>query len=131
MYTGIILLPYLTSISLFHNLNCLYYVSNHMPFQFVYSFEYRLRVALGPGGDLMLTSRVRNTSSDGKPFSFTVAHHTYFSVSDIRLVLETCLSHSSISQFNITVLVFYLWFNSSHFYQLAVFFLATLLRIAW
>ncbi|XP_057430429.1 putative glucose-6-phosphate 1-epimerase [Lotus japonicus] len=51
-----------------------------------HSFEYRLRVALGPGGDLMLTSRVRNTSSDGKPFSFTVAHHTYFSVSDISEV---------------------------------------------
>ncbi|XP_065849655.1 putative glucose-6-phosphate 1-epimerase [Euphorbia lathyris] len=50
------------------------------------SFEYRLRVALGPGGDLMLTSRIRNTNADGKPFSFTFAYHTYFSVSDISEV---------------------------------------------
>uniref|UniRef100_M8CE96 glucose-6-phosphate 1-epimerase n=1 Tax=Aegilops tauschii TaxID=37682 RepID=M8CE96_AEGTA len=48
-----------------------------------HSFEYRLRVALGPGGDLMLTSRIRNTNADGKPFSFTFAYHTYFSISDI------------------------------------------------
>ncbi|KAI4377223.1 hypothetical protein MLD38_014888 [Melastoma candidum] len=47
-------------------------------------FEFRLRVALGPGGDLMLTSRIRNT--DEKPFSFTFAYHTYFSVSDISEV---------------------------------------------
>lgn len=32
----------------------------------------------------MLTSRIRNTNSDGKPFSFTFAYHTYFLVSDIR-----------------------------------------------
>ncbi|KAK2395367.1 putative glucose-6-phosphate 1-epimerase [Trifolium repens] len=51
-----------------------------------HSFEYRLRVALGPGGDLMLTSRIRNTNSDGKPFSFTFAYHTYLSVSDISEV---------------------------------------------
>lgn len=49
-----------------------------------WSYEYRLRVALGPGGDLTLISRIRNTNSDGKPFSFTFAYHTYFSVSDIR-----------------------------------------------
>ncbi|ERN07371.1 hypothetical protein AMTRI_Chr12g274840 [Amborella trichopoda] len=47
-------------------------------------FEFRLRVALGPGGDLMLTSRIRNT--DSKPFTFTFAYHTYFSVSDISEV---------------------------------------------
>ncbi|CAM8937200.1 hypothetical protein QQ045_015018 [Rhodiola kirilowii] len=46
-------------------------------------FEFRLRVALGPAGDLMMTSRVRNINTDGKPFSFTFAYHTYFSVSDI------------------------------------------------
>ncbi|RDX60224.1 hypothetical protein CR513_61649, partial [Mucuna pruriens] len=51
-----------------------------------HSFEFRLRIALGPGGDLMLTSRIRNTGSDGKPFSFTFAYHTYFSVSDISEV---------------------------------------------
>ncbi|KAI4335396.1 hypothetical protein L6164_014041 [Bauhinia variegata] len=51
-----------------------------------YSFEYRLRIALGPGGDLLLTSRIRNTNGDGKPFSFTFAYHTYFSVSDISEV---------------------------------------------
>uniref|UniRef100_A0A0A9CYK6 Uncharacterized protein n=1 Tax=Arundo donax TaxID=35708 RepID=A0A0A9CYK6_ARUDO len=53
------------------------------------SFEYRLRVALGPGGDLMLTSRIRNTNADGKSFSFTFAYHTYFSISDIRYVSST------------------------------------------
>ncbi|CAL0330339.1 unnamed protein product [Lupinus luteus] len=51
-----------------------------------HSFEFRLRVALGPGGELMLTSRIRNTNTDGKPFSFTFAYHTYFSVSDISEV---------------------------------------------
>nr|CAD1831997.1 unnamed protein product [Ananas comosus var. bracteatus] len=51
-----------------------------------HSYEFRLRVALGPGGDLMLTSRIRNTSTDGKPFQFTFAYHTYFSISDISEV---------------------------------------------
>ncbi|KAF9616234.1 hypothetical protein IFM89_029010 [Coptis chinensis] len=50
-----------------------------------HSYEFRLRVTLGPGGDLMLTSRIRNTNTDGKPFTFTFAYHTYFSVSDISL----------------------------------------------
>lgn len=45
-----------------------------------------MRVALGSEGELTLTSRVRNTNSDGKPFSFTFAYHTYFSVSDISEV---------------------------------------------
>lgn len=49
-----------------------------------HSFEFRLRVMLGPGGDLLLTSRVRNT--DSKPFIFTFAYHNYFSVSDISEV---------------------------------------------
>uniref|UniRef100_A0A0E0LSR8 glucose-6-phosphate 1-epimerase n=1 Tax=Oryza punctata TaxID=4537 RepID=A0A0E0LSR8_ORYPU len=49
-----------------------------------HSFEFRLRVALGPNGDLSLTSRIRNTSTDGRSFSYTFAYHTYFSVSDIR-----------------------------------------------
>eukprot|EP00253_Pinus_taeda_P000072 PITA_00072 len=47
-----------------------------------HSFEFRLRVVLAPGGDLTLISRIRNT--DSKPFTFTFAYHTYFSVSDIR-----------------------------------------------
>ncbi|PWA69894.1 aldose 1-/Glucose-6-phosphate 1-epimerase, Galactose mutarotase-like domain protein [Artemisia annua] len=51
-----------------------------------YSFEYRLRITLGPGGELMLTSRIRNTGTDGKPFTFSFAYHTYFSVSDISEV---------------------------------------------
>ncbi|KAL2482925.1 Galactose mutarotase-like superfamily protein [Forsythia ovata] len=51
-----------------------------------HSFEFRLRVTLGPSGDLMLTSRIRNTNTDGKPFTFTFAYHTYFSVSDISEV---------------------------------------------
>ncbi|CAM0902947.1 unnamed protein product [Alopecurus aequalis] len=50
------------------------------------SFEFRLRVALGPKGDLLLTSRVRNTNADGRPFSFTFAYHPYLSVSDISEV---------------------------------------------
>ncbi|GKV09649.1 hypothetical protein SLEP1_g21118 [Rubroshorea leprosula] len=62
-------------------------------------YEFRLRVALGPGGDLMLTSRIRNTNTDGKPFTFTFTYHTYFAVSDIRfpylsynsLVRKICL----------------------------------------
>ena len=41
---------------------------------------------MGSEGELTLTSRVRNTNSDGKPFSFTFAYHTYFSVSDISEV---------------------------------------------
>ncbi|GKB41946.1 putative glucose-6-phosphate 1-epimerase [Tanacetum coccineum] len=49
-------------------------------------FEYRLRITLGPKGELMLTSRIRNTDTDGKPFTFTFAHHTYFSVSNISEV---------------------------------------------
>ncbi|KAK1686197.1 hypothetical protein QYE76_047045 [Lolium multiflorum] len=48
-----------------------------------HSFEYRLRIALGPGGDLMLTSRIRNSNADAKSFTFTFAYHTYFSISDI------------------------------------------------
>ncbi|KAI3932628.1 hypothetical protein MKW98_012599 [Papaver atlanticum] len=51
-----------------------------------HSYEFRLRITLGPGGDLMLTSRIRNTNTDGKPFTFTFAYHTYFSVSDISEV---------------------------------------------
>ncbi|KAI8017386.1 hypothetical protein LOK49_LG04G00219 [Camellia lanceoleosa] len=51
-----------------------------------HSFEFRLRVTLGPGGDLMLTSSIRNTNVEGKPFTFTFAYHTYFSVSDISEV---------------------------------------------
>ncbi|KAE9453650.1 hypothetical protein C3L33_14424, partial [Rhododendron williamsianum] len=49
-------------------------------------YEFRLRVTLGPGGDLMLTSRIRNTNTDGKAFTFTFAYHNYFSVSDISEV---------------------------------------------
>lgn len=56
-----------------------------------HSYEFRLRVALGTGGDLMLTSRIRNTNADGKPFTFTFAYHTYFSVSDISEVRVECL----------------------------------------
>ncbi|OEL37482.1 putative glucose-6-phosphate 1-epimerase [Dichanthelium oligosanthes] len=51
-----------------------------------HSYEFRLRVSLSPRGDLILTSRITNISSDGKPFQFTFAYHTYFSVSDISEV---------------------------------------------
>ncbi|KAL3005431.1 hypothetical protein AAZX31_08G219900 [Glycine max] len=49
-------------------------------------YEFRLRVALGPAGDLMLTSRIRNTNTDGKPFTFTFAYNTYFYVTNISEV---------------------------------------------
>ncbi|KAM1219797.1 hypothetical protein ACFX2G_047825 [Malus domestica] len=49
-------------------------------------YEFRLRVTLGPGGDLMLTSRIRNTNTDGKSFTFTFAYHTYLAVTDISEV---------------------------------------------
>jgi len=52
------------------------------------SYEFRLRVALSPRGDLILTSRIKNISSDSKPFQFTFAYHTYFSVSDIRYLVK-------------------------------------------
>ncbi|CAH2077930.1 unnamed protein product [Thlaspi arvense] len=52
-----------------------------------HKFEYRLRIHLGPEGDLTLTSRVKNT--DVKLFNFTSGFHPYFSVSDIRLYLST------------------------------------------
>ncbi|KAJ6691647.1 APOSPORY-ASSOCIATED PROTEIN C-RELATED [Salix purpurea] len=48
------------------------------------SYEFYLRVALGTGGDPMLTSRIRNANADGKPFTFTFAYYTYFSVLDIE-----------------------------------------------
>ena len=51
-----------------------------------------MRVDLGSEGELTLTSRIRNTNSDGKPFTFTFAYHTYFSVSDIRYShLHSCI----------------------------------------
>ncbi|XP_076951772.1 putative glucose-6-phosphate 1-epimerase isoform X1 [Bidens hawaiensis] len=51
---------------------------------FFFSFELRLRVCLGPDGNLALLSRVRNIH--GKPFSFSFAYHSYLSVSDISEV---------------------------------------------
>ncbi|XP_020267062.1 putative glucose-6-phosphate 1-epimerase [Asparagus officinalis] len=51
-----------------------------------HSYEFRLRISLTPGGDLILISRIRNTNADGKPFSFTFAYHTYFYVSDVSEV---------------------------------------------
>lgn len=51
-----------------------------------HSYELRLQVALSPRGDLILTSRIKNSNADGKPFQFSFAYHTYFSVSDISEV---------------------------------------------
>ncbi|KAM0916268.1 hypothetical protein ACQ4PT_010339 [Festuca glaucescens] len=53
-----------------------------------HSFEFRLRIALDALGDLSLTSRIRNTNTDGRPFSYTFAYHTYFAVSDIRAIVH-------------------------------------------
>ncbi|XP_038687378.1 putative glucose-6-phosphate 1-epimerase [Tripterygium wilfordii] len=49
-----------------------------------HSFEFRLRVALTVEGNLTMISRIRNI--DCKPFSFSIAYHTYFSISDISEV---------------------------------------------
>lgn len=49
-----------------------------------HSFEFRLRVSLTADGFLSLISRIRNINC--KPFSFSFAYHTYFSVSDISEV---------------------------------------------
>lgn len=49
-----------------------------------HSFELRLRICLAPKGNLSLISRVRNMNC--KPFSFSFAFHTYFSISDISEV---------------------------------------------
>ncbi|MCD9558767.1 hypothetical protein HAX54_016352 [Datura stramonium] len=47
-------------------------------------FEFRLRVSLASDGSLSLISRIRNI--DGKPFKFSFAYQTYFSVSNISEV---------------------------------------------
>ncbi|KAL8037809.1 hypothetical protein ABFX02_11G062100 [Erythranthe guttata] len=47
--------------------------------------ELRLRVILGPTGDLTMTTRIKNVNTNGEPFTFKFAYHTYFSVSNIRL----------------------------------------------
>ncbi|KAK4262851.1 hypothetical protein QN277_028355 [Acacia crassicarpa] len=49
-----------------------------------HSFGFRLRVCLAADGHLTLISRIRNVNS--KPFSFSFAYHTYFSISDISEV---------------------------------------------
>ncbi|AES93988.2 glucose-6-phosphate 1-epimerase-like protein [Medicago truncatula] len=49
-----------------------------------HSFEFRLRVCLAADGRLNMISRIRNVN--GKPFSFSFAFHTYFSISDISEV---------------------------------------------
>ncbi|PKA56280.1 Putative glucose-6-phosphate 1-epimerase [Apostasia shenzhenica] len=47
-------------------------------------FEFRLKVSLSIDGDLTMISRIRNIN--GKAFSFSIAYHTYLSVSDISEV---------------------------------------------
>ncbi|KAK6159634.1 hypothetical protein DH2020_006948 [Rehmannia glutinosa] len=49
-----------------------------------HGFEFRLRVSLASEGNLILISRIMNIN--GKPFSFSFAYHTHFSVSDISEV---------------------------------------------
>nr|KJB24268.1 hypothetical protein B456_004G136000 [Gossypium raimondii] len=48
------------------------------------SFEFRLRISLTADGNLSLMSRIRNINY--KPFSFSIAYLTYFSISDISEV---------------------------------------------
>ncbi|XP_038902964.1 putative glucose-6-phosphate 1-epimerase isoform X5 [Benincasa hispida] len=50
----------------------------------VLSFEFRLKICLAADGNLTLISRIRNINC--KPFSFSIAFHTYFSISDISEV---------------------------------------------
>ncbi|KAL5539373.1 hypothetical protein UlMin_044416 [Ulmus minor] len=47
-------------------------------------FEFRLRVSLAADGNLALISRIRNINC--KPYSFSFAYHSYFSISDISEV---------------------------------------------
>ncbi|GAB4857485.1 hypothetical protein Ancab_015394 [Ancistrocladus abbreviatus] len=47
-------------------------------------FEFRLRISVSEDGHLIFISRIRNPN--GKPFSFSIAFRTYFSVSDISEV---------------------------------------------
>ncbi|GAV63538.1 Aldose_epim domain-containing protein [Cephalotus follicularis] len=47
-------------------------------------FEFRLRVSLTADGNLTMISRIRNVNC--KPFSFSIAYHTYFLLSDISEV---------------------------------------------
>ncbi|KAJ0047663.1 hypothetical protein Pint_15042 [Pistacia integerrima] len=49
-----------------------------------HSFEFRLRVSLAADGYLTMISRIRNINC--KPFSFSIAYHTYFCISDISEV---------------------------------------------
>ncbi|KAL7587240.1 hypothetical protein Lser_V15G38170 [Lactuca serriola] len=49
-------------------------------------FEYRLRITLGLKGEVTMTSRIKNTNTDKKPFNFTFAYHNYFAVSNISEV---------------------------------------------
>ncbi|KAK4747900.1 hypothetical protein SAY87_014486 [Trapa incisa] len=49
-----------------------------------HSFEFRLRVSLSEDGYLTMISRIRNINC--KPFNFSIAYRTYFSISDISEV---------------------------------------------
>ncbi|GAA0187606.1 hypothetical protein Leryth_003202 [Lithospermum erythrorhizon] len=49
-----------------------------------HGFEFRLRVALVTEGSLILVPRIRNINC--KPFSFSIAFHTYLAISDISEV---------------------------------------------
>ncbi|EYU34301.1 hypothetical protein MIMGU_mgv1a024428mg [Erythranthe guttata] len=81
-------LPLLTADNAFIDL-----ILNHMPDDFPnwrrHRFELRLRVILGPTGDLTMISRVKNVNTNGRPFSFNFSFHTYFSVSNIKGYLNT------------------------------------------
>jgi plasmid replication initiation protein len=47
----------------------------------------------------MMTSRIRNTNTDGKSFTFTFAYHTYFHVTDIRFFDNIYLLLASLGPF--------------------------------
>lgn len=51
----------------------------------------------------MLTSRIRNTNTDGKPFTFTFSYQTYFAVSDIRFYDKIYLLYESFESLLLSV----------------------------
>ncbi|KAL0659644.1 hypothetical protein Bca4012_080229 [Brassica carinata] len=73
-----------TRCGLWKRIHLLYLHSTQLTKPISTCFEFHLRVSLALDGNLTLISRVRNINS--KPFSFSIAYHTYFSISDISEV---------------------------------------------
>ncbi|KAL7134376.1 hypothetical protein ABFS83_11G022600 [Erythranthe nasuta] len=63
------------------------YMPDAFPNWTKHRLELRLRVILGPAGDLTMTSRVKNINTNGKPFSFKFSYLTPTSPSQISVQL--------------------------------------------